>query len=680
MTQSKPSGAVAGPQMVPALSPRKTRVFRVLLLMIPLLFFIFLELLLRLFGYGSDIPLFKTLEANPRYNAINPALGQRYFPATGVSPMVAFTDHFLKEKPSGALRIFVLGGSTTAGYPYLYNGSFPSILKAFLNAYYPERYIEIVNLAMPAVSSYTVRDIALELGDYQPDLLLIYAGHNEFYGGLGLGSTESLGRQRWFINLYLKLRDYKTFQLLGNLMAALQHSVGDPGPAGEDGATLMERMAGERHIPYHSDLFFQAADNFAGNIDDILQYASARDIPVMIGTLVSNIRDQAPFVDVFADPAGEVRWREAYREAQAAFERGDYPAARSGVQRCIALDSLPASQYFLQGRIHEAQGDSAGAYGAFYRAKEFDGLRFRASELLNRRIGQFADKPGVAVVPVKEAFEAASPARLPGASLLLEHLHPNLAGYTLMARAYGEVILQSGLAGPPPAAPLPDSLWMARRGVTAIDRIVADMRIRFLMMGWPFQPGSPPGKASLPYDRNNPLDVLAYRFWMNELTWEEMHVEAAAYYRRSGEWELAAAEYRALIHAIPANPSPYLILADMLIQKARPGEARVLLEELLQTQPAPQAYRLIGQAYQAEGGYRAALPYFEQAAALGAADPDVHLQLARAYAESGDFNRAYAYVKRVLAMRPGNEAAQQLNEMIIKHFQQDGTNGKEIIQ
>lgn len=111
----------------------------------------------------------------------------------------------------------------------------------------------------------------------------------------------------------------------------------------------MERMAGERHIPFHSDLFFRAADNFAGNIDDILEYAAARDIPVMIGTLVSNIRDQAPFVDVFADPAGEAPWRAAYREAQAAFERGDHPEALERVQRCIALDSLPASQYYLQG-------------------------------------------------------------------------------------------------------------------------------------------------------------------------------------------------------------------------------------------------------------------------------------------------------------------------------------------
>ena len=28
----------------------------------------------------------------------------------------------------------------------------------------------------------------------EPDAVLIYAGHNEYYGALGVGSTESLGR------------------------------------------------------------------------------------------------------------------------------------------------------------------------------------------------------------------------------------------------------------------------------------------------------------------------------------------------------------------------------------------------------------------------------------------------------------------------------------------------------
>jgi len=346
-----------------------------------------LELLLRLFNYGQEIPLFKTFEANPAYYAVNPEVGRRYFPSSNVTPAVAVTDIFLKQKPAQGFRVFVLGGSSAAGYPYMFNGSFSSILKVILKEYYPDKYIEIVNLAMPAVCSYTVRDIALELADYQPDLILIYAGHNEFYGGLGVASTESLGHSRWLVNLYLGLGNYKTLQLVGDGVLLLRKNIHNMFNNGgvNPGGTLMERMAQNREIPYGSDLFWKAGEIFRDNMNDVIDYCLEHRIPVMIGTLVSNIRDQAPFVDVFANPQTKEQWERQFKTAENSFRSQDYDAALQAVQRCVALDSLPASQYYLQGEIYEVAGDTSAAYQSFYRAKEFDGLRFRASEILNHR-------------------------------------------------------------------------------------------------------------------------------------------------------------------------------------------------------------------------------------------------------------------------------------------------------
>ena len=131
---------------------RHRRLFALILMLLPVLFFVFLEMFLRLTGFGKDIPVFITFNANPKYYAINPELGTRYFPATGVKPAVAYTDVMLKEKPDDAFRIFVLGGSTAAGYPYQYNGSISSVLRAILAEYYPDRYIEVINLAISPCS------------------------------------------------------------------------------------------------------------------------------------------------------------------------------------------------------------------------------------------------------------------------------------------------------------------------------------------------------------------------------------------------------------------------------------------------------------------------------------------------------------------------------------------------
>ena len=44
----------------------------------------------------------------------------------------------------------------------------------------------------------------------EPDAVLIYAGHNEYYGALGTASTESLGGSTILVRLYLGLRQYRT--------------------------------------------------------------------------------------------------------------------------------------------------------------------------------------------------------------------------------------------------------------------------------------------------------------------------------------------------------------------------------------------------------------------------------------------------------------------------------------
>lgn len=673
--QPETAAKAASPKISKPLSRRKTLLFRLAMVAIPALFFVFLEIALRLAGYGKTIPLFKNFDANPAYYAINPEVGRRYFPSRNVTPAVAVTDVFLKQKPAGGFRVFVLGGSTAAGYPYLYNGSFSSILKAILKAYYPGRYIEIVNLAMPAVTSYAARNIALELAPYRPDLILIYAGHNEFYGGLGVASTESLGHSRGLVNLYLGLGSYKTLQLVGDgllrLRNGLNRAFGEP-PQPPSG-TLMERMAQRRTIPYNSPPYRRAGEIFRGNLGDVIEYCRAQRIPVMIASLVSNIRDQKPFADVFAAPGTETAWREQFRAARGLYQAGKFTGALQALQRCTALDSLPASQYFLQGEIYEALGDTLAAYRVFYRAKDFDGLRFRAAEEINRRIYEMEKIAGVTVVPVKEAFEAASPHRLPGKSLLLEHLHPNLTGYTLMAKTFAKAILEQKILDVPEAERLPDSLWLPHIGVTAVDEQVARIRVEVLTRGWPFTPGSPPSREEYHISNADFIQNLALQFWREELSWEQMHVQAAEYYTREKRFDLAEQEYRALIHAIPLNPSPYLFLGRLLMEQQRYEEALATLQECLQYQEDAAALKMIGNIYLARREPGRAVVYLEQAVKLTPNDMRALFNLAQAYLLTGNLQQAETLVQQVLRSGANISEAKTLAELIARELGRRGS-------
>ena len=85
-----------------------------------------------------------------------------------------------------------------------------------INAYFPDRQFEIINLSLTAVNSYTVLGFARELVRYKPDAVLIYTGHNEFYGTLGVGSSSRIGNSTYVNRLMLQLRQLRLVQWLTN--------------------------------------------------------------------------------------------------------------------------------------------------------------------------------------------------------------------------------------------------------------------------------------------------------------------------------------------------------------------------------------------------------------------------------------------------------------------------------
>ncbi len=117
--------------------PPGQRLFFVVTLLFPVVFFVLLELGLRWSGYGPDLSLFITdVQNGKQYHLMNPEVKSRYFYRVPFSPSTS-PDYFLVPKPAGTFRIFCLGGSTTVGFPYYYNTSFSSFLRDRLRRLFP---------------------------------------------------------------------------------------------------------------------------------------------------------------------------------------------------------------------------------------------------------------------------------------------------------------------------------------------------------------------------------------------------------------------------------------------------------------------------------------------------------------------------------------------------------------
>ncbi len=645
-------------QEVAAARQRRERLFRWLLPLIPVLLLLTAEGLLRLLHYAEDRPLFVTANFSPDYYTINPSVGRRYFVRKEVTPKTAF-DFFRKKKPANGYRIFVLGGSSAAGYPYFYNGTFPRMLARRLQDAFPQRTIEVVNLAMPAVNSFTVLDFMRELVQYAPDAVLIYAGHNEFYGALGVGSSESLGSHRALVNLYLRLQRFEVFCLLRDFLRKTVQWVA-PSPTRRS-STLMERMVRQQEIPLGSATYRRAVEIFRDNLRDVLEIAQRRGVRVVLSELVSNLRDQPPFVSMPPRAAVREQWEAAFRrgvqllqQAQsAARDSSRYRQALQAFTAAARLDSLPAKLHFAMGRCYEGLGQFDRAREAYLRARDLDALRFRAPSDLNAVLQQLGREFHVPVVAMKRIFAERCPHGLIDRTLMLEHLHPNLRGYFVMANAFFDAMKQAGMIEnrwPEAQLPPAEAYWK-QTGVTQLDHAVARLRIGRLTAGWPFR-GRPGDPVRFEFTPKTELEKLAYSFWLNEITWEQAHVRLAEYLFAEKKFLQAAEEYRALILAEPFNNSAYLRRAEALIAAKQYDAAEAVLQRSLKLEDTGFAHKWLGAILLKKGNAEAALPHLRRAHRLLPADLQVRYNLSGALALSGRIDEAIRMLQDLLRMAP----------------------------
>ena len=521
---------------------------------------------LRLAGYGESYPLFVASGDPPEYRIVNHQVVRRFVPNPAHTPKLAIRPvAFQPEKEPDTFRIFVQGGSTAAGYPYGYGASPAGMLQQRLQRTFPERRIEVVTTAVSAVNSYTLLDFSEEILEQQPDLVVIYAGHNEYLGILGVGSSFSAGRRRPLVLSFLALKDVRLLQLVRRGWSRAAGAAG-PDPESETRKTLMEQVVAEDRIPYGSDLYRRGLAQYRANLRALLARYRRAGVPVYLGTLVSNERDQPPFVSGHGPRVDAEAWRRHFDAGLAALAAGDPDAALEAFDAALAEDDLHADVHFGRGRALEALGRYQEARQAYLAAKDRDELRFRAPEAMNDVLREVAAEEGARVVEVQEAFVARAEHGLVGHGLMLEHLHPNLSGYFVMADAFYDALHEDGAAGPW-ERPVPEDQALRELPVTAVDRLFGEYRVRRLTAGWPFtREGG--GTFELPPPAD-PVERIAQGYYRGGVPWPDAMRDLLDHYRSERELEEAAKVAVLLAEAFPHRSEDQLEAARLLHRAGR---------------------------------------------------------------------------------------------------------------
>lgn len=558
----------------------------------PLVVLAFVEGALRLFWPAGAIPAFDRVAVNGvTYLTPSRGVGRRYFVGESTPPAPP-NDIFAATRPTRGIRLFVLGESSAAGFPYPHNGTFSRVLQDALRDALPNDSVEVVNFGIAATNSYTIVDLAPSVVAQRPDAVLIYAGHNEYYGALGVGSSIRAGSSPRVVRAYLAAERLRIFVALRATVEVIARS-GRSAPTDSAVATFMETIARNQEIRLDGAAYTAGMDQLHDNMARAVRTFRRAGIRVYLASIESNLRTQHPFVSAANGPA------------IAAFDSGQ-----------TAL-------------LH---GDTATAKRLLVAARDLDVVRFRAPSAANEVLRRVASEDGARYVPAAEHLDSLSPGGIPGADLFLEHVHPTARGYLEIGRIFFDALAADGFLGHSAdrSRVAPWEEYGRRMALTPFDDRIVAHTVRTVTTRWPFVARDRAQDYRGTYSAHGILDSLALLVSRGGMSWSEGKLRLATSYEGAGHRDSALAEYRGLVRDAPYRELPNRLAGRALVAMGRPVEALRFLRQAMRSQPSAESAYLAGLASLQRNDIDAAIALLDQAVRMEptAAEPVYRLSLA----------------------------------------------------
>jgi len=440
---------------------------------------------------------------------------------------------FLREKPQGTFRIFCLGGSTTFGSPYDDSVSFCGWLRALLRSAAPQRKYELVNAGGLSYASYRIAALLDELIEYEPDLFILYTGHNEF---LEYRSYKGLIQTP---GLVLRLASAANHTRIATLLRSglIRMGLIPKKPAvpkkrailPEEVDALLDTTVGPSDYVRDEAWAAGVREHFRVSLNRIIDTAVANGIPIVMVTPASNLADCSPFK---SDDAG----------AAEAYERG--------------------RKFFADGQYAEAKE-------TFIEARDLDVCPLRATSRLIQIVRDVARARNVPLIDFVAMVDARAEHGIPGRREFLDHVHPTLAGHREIALALLNRLVELGAVS---LSPDWDERALERVTRKVNDRVDNAMHGRALrqlskVLGWG-------GK----FEESRWLALQALEYIPDDV---ECLFQVGAYSHVLGDHEQAELYLRRALAIDPTYGRAHLWLAKTLRHLGRKDEANVAQKDAL---------------------------------------------------------------------------------------------------
>lgn len=649
-------------------------------LVIPALLLLILELVLVLAGVGHPTSFLVRRDIRGKAMLVdNPWFGLRFFPpALARSPSAI---SFPAEKEPGVFRIFLFGESAALGDPRPAYGM-GRYLEALLNDRFPGTRIEVVCVAMTAINSHAILPMARECAHYKGDLWVIYMGNNEFAGPFGANTV--FGPQAppvWEVRLFLAIQNNRIGQLLVKSVRGLRSSHSTPASWGG------LKMFLDHQLPPRDRRRARVYRNFQKNLEDILATARRHDVPVVLSSVASNLKDCPPFGSYVPPGLGGAQLTDWQRFSDLALTnaaRRDFPEAAVDCRKALELNPESAQAQFQLGECLLALTNAESARRSFQSARDLDTLPFRTDSRLNEIIETTARRHGaekVVFVNSEASLAPLSQSGIPGSESFLEHVHLNWDGNYRVALGLAQAATRclpreilarqtSGWAGADACA--------QRLCLTDWNRftILEDILRRLVEPPFTEQPNH---EAQLARITNSLVEIRAgegqdaaraargmFDAQIQQHPDDQwLHHNFAEFLIGTGDLGEATRQMQIVCELLPENHAVYFQLGRLLARQKKYDQAESCLETAVKLRPELANSRVeFGQVLAVEGKFESALAQYEAAErCYGADEARLHLLRADVLSRQNKHDAAIEQLRHAVQIRQSFWEAYELMGM-----------------
>ena len=413
-----------------SISRRRVIIFRLICIALPILLLLVLEGALRLCGWGGYANFFRELPLEDGTTLVVSDLAgsSNYFYANRDKPGTNDEFSMIMPKPDGTIRVFLCGASAIKGFPQPRATTTAAFLEQMLQDAWHDKQVEVLNFGTTAVASFPVLDIVRQAAEYDPDLIILYTGNNEFFGAYGVASVNQGMASPTLLAGQYKLRSTAVMQ-------AMQAWFGKS--ADLKGRTLMEAMIDDIHIEPNSEMRTGAARLLHAHVSQIATLCKSKDIPLMICLPAANERGLAPLGEYIFDESQASQQKSIRKKLSTASRQLAESPEESRALLNEVVEQCPehARAAYLLAECEFTLGNHSEALAHYRQALDLDPMPWRPPATSVNAIKQAAEENGVTLCDVSHHFrEVGSPAGI-GWELMDDHVHFSIKGQYELARA-----------------------------------------------------------------------------------------------------------------------------------------------------------------------------------------------------------------------------------------------------